>query len=123
MAKLDGEYLLKDILAIMANGNPGALSFLIELINTMDEDRFIRYIEFFNNNDIYGSKLYMFWNDSCDKDLELVDKTIDMLEYNSIDKEIIHENLNRGRALPFREFLEGMGDRFSLKNIDWRNLK
>ena len=105
MAKLGGEYLLKDILALMANGNPGALSFLMEVLNTMDEDRFLRYIEFFNDNDIYGSKLYMFWNDSCDRDLAKVDETIELLKTNNISKEKIHENLNRGRALPFKEFL------------------
>ncbi len=106
MSKLDGDYTLQDVLTIMSDGNIGALSFLLEVLNLQDEDRFIKYIEFFNDNEIYGSKLYMFWNDSCDRNLELVDWTINMLKSNGVSKEIIHRNLDRGRALPFKEHLK-----------------
>ena len=106
MAKLEGDYLLHDILAIMSEDNVGALNFLFEVLSLQDENRFIKYIEFFNDNEIYGSKLYTFWNDACDRNLDEVDKTIDMLVSHNISPIIIHRNLDRGRALPFKEHLK-----------------
>ena len=105
MGKLNKEMTVKDILIEMSEGNPGALSFLMEELNLGDEIRFVVDVSFFDMYEIYGSKLYMFWNDACNRDLDKVKETILLIVSNKIPKEKIHENLDRGRALPFKEFL------------------
>lgn len=105
MSKIKEEMTVKDVLVEMSEGNPGALTFLMEEINLQDEKRFIADIIFFDTYEIYGSKLYMFWNDACGRDLNKVKETILLIVSKNITKEKVHENLNRGRALPFKEFL------------------
>lgn len=105
MGKLKEEMSVKDILIERSEGNPGALTFLMEELNLGDEMRFIVDVSFFDMYEIYGSKLYMFWNDACNRDLDKVKETILLIISNMVPKEKVHENLNRGRALPFKEFL------------------
>ena len=102
---LNEEMTVIDVLIKMSEGNPGALTFLMEEINRGDEKRFVADVIFFNMYEIYGSKLYMFWNDACGRDLNKVKETIMLIITNRVSKEKVHENLNRSRALPFKEFL------------------
>lgn len=105
MGKLNKEMTAQEVLVQMSEGNPGALTFLMEEAKLGDRDRFVVDIIFFDRYEIYGSKLYMFWNDACNRDLDKVKETILLIVSNKIPKEKVHENLNRGRALPFKEFL------------------
>lgn len=100
MARLSLGANLFDTLGSFSDGNPGCITFLMESLNKSPQFLF-KVLMFADNNEIYGSKLYMLWNDCCDRDLDKVDKTIDYLLSNKVSPSAIHENLNRGRALPF----------------------
>ena len=58
MAKLEGDYLLHDILAIMSEDNVGALNFLFEVLSLQDENRFIKCV---NSISIFIKKYIIFF--------------------------------------------------------------
>lgn len=58
-------------------------------------------ILFFDTMEIYGSKIYMLWNDCCGRDMDKFNKTIQYIREGKVSKEKVHENLNRVRAEPF----------------------
>jgi len=83
----------------MSDGNPGAITCMLEMFQsstTAQQD-----ILFFDSMEIYGSKIYMLWNDCCGRDMAKLAQTIQYLKFNNISKEAIHENLSRVRAIPF----------------------
>lgn len=88
----------------MCEGNPGALTFMMaayspnknlkELLKT--ESAFGRMRKF----GITGAKLYMLWNDCCDRD---TDKAIQIMRTNDIDDILKHINYEGGRGIPYEE--------------------
>ena len=100
MGRLKFGKTMLDIICDFSEGNPGCAEFIMESLNKTPQFM-MKVLMFADNNEIYGSKLYMLWNDCCDRDLDKVDKTIDYLLTNKVSQATIHENLNRGRALPF----------------------
>lgn len=107
MSKLRFDMSMMDVLVEFSEGNPGALTVLMELLqHYKDDPEFLITLMFLDNNEIYGSKLYMLWNDCCNRDINKTIETIKYLKDNNISKETIHKNLDRGRALPFEEFLK-----------------
>ena len=83
----------------MAEGNPGALTCMIEMINSYESA--LEDIEYLERLEIYGSKIYMLWNDCCGRDIAKLRKTLKYFKSGIITKSEIHENLNRIRAIPF----------------------
>lgn len=92
---------MMEIVTKMSEGNPGAMAFIMDVISA-DQLDIVYVIMPLDTLGIYGSKLYMLWNDACDRDIEKVKKVIDAWRISELTKEEIHENLNRGRALPFK---------------------
>ena len=74
---------MKKMLITMSEGNPGALTCMMEMLRT--DPMALLDILYFDSMGIYGSKIYMLWNDCC----------------GAVSKKEIHENLNRVRAVPF----------------------
>ena len=66
---------MKDALAVMAEGNPGCLGFMMEIIKKgaeIDPDSAlggVGPILLMDSFGIYGSRCYMLWNDICNRDL------------------------------------------------------
>ena len=89
----------------MSEGNPGALTFIMEAL-TADKMNMLKMILPADTLEIYGSKLYMLWNDACGRDLEKVHEVFDAWRQGKLSKERIHENLNQGYAKPFEELEE-----------------
>ena len=58
-------------------------------------------ILFFDNMEIYGTKIYILWNDCCGRDMTKFKETIQYLKGGNVSKEAIHGNLSRLRAEPF----------------------
>ena len=81
----------------ICKGNPGALSFLMD---AYDHDMFTAERAFQKMQDagIKGDKLYMIWNDCCNRD---TDRAIDMILENDI--KIINHFINykNGRGLRY----------------------
>lgn len=90
---------VKEVLLVMADGNPGALTCMVNMLNSYEEA--ILYLLYFDSMEIYGEKIYMLWNDCCDRDMQKFKKTIQYLQSGKVSREEIHKNLERPRAEPF----------------------
>ena len=84
----------------MSEGNPGALTCMRKMLQTDPMAAFLDIL-YFDNMGIYGSKIYMLWDDCCGRDMSKFKETIKYLRSGAVSKEKIHENLNRVRAVPF----------------------
>ena len=58
-------------------------------------------ILYFDSLGIYGSKIYMLWNDCCDRDMGKLNETLQYFREGDISEEEIHANLDKVRAEPF----------------------
>jgi hypothetical protein len=54
------------------------------------------------DNGIKGSKLYMLWNDCCDRDIS---KAVDIMINEPIDSIVEHINYERGRGIPYSGYV------------------
>ena len=90
---------MKEMLITMSEGNPGALMCMMEMLQT--DPMAILDILYFDSMGIYGSNIYMLWNDCCGRDMSKFKETIRYLRSGAVSEEEIHENLNRVRAVPF----------------------
>lgn len=80
-------------------GNPGALSFFIEGLE-LDANRAVNGFQRMKLNEIYGEKLYMLWNDCCNRDTKRAIYIMLHDNIESIHKHINHEN---GYGIPYFE--------------------
>ena len=83
----------------ICKGNPGALAFLIDAYQkyfTKAETAFKKM----SDADICGDKLYMLWNDCCNRDTE---KTINIMLTHSIEDIVKHINYEHGRGIPYQD--------------------
>jgi len=97
-SKIEMDMHIRDTIVEVADGNIGALNACMEIINT---DLGLNKIEYLYAKKIYGSKLYMLWNDCCNRNIEWFNKTVDAFNNDDFTDDEIHENLNQGRATPF----------------------
>lgn len=91
---------VQDMLITMCDGNPGALTFMMEMIQD-DPMTGILDILLFDSMGIYGSKIYMVWNDCCGRDMEKFRETLRAFREGKFTEEEIHENLSLPYAKPF----------------------
>ena len=91
---------IQDMLITMCEGNPGALSCMMEMIQTDPVNGFMDIL-LFDSLGIYGSKIYMVWNDCCGRDMEKFKETLKAFREGRFTEEEIHENLSQVRARPF----------------------
>lgn len=85
----------------LAQGNPGAMAFTMELLANGDDasrDMAITALKRMDAIGIRGAKLYMLWNDCCDRDSEKA--VIEMLNRSTQD---LKYALIGGRGTPFRD--------------------
>lgn len=81
----------------ICKGNPGALTFLMGAYG-LDMFKAEEAFQRMQNMKITGDKLYMVWNDCCDRDTEF---TLDVM-IHATDEEIIrHLNYEHGRGIRF----------------------
>lgn len=83
----------------LCKGNPGALQFMMLAyrgnLMFLAERGFARM----RDNDIAGDKLYMLWNDCCDRNTE---QALRIMCENPIEDIIEHINYERGRGIPYK---------------------
>lgn len=88
----------------MAMGNPGALAFMMDAYNPKKEMRDIIQVEIafrrMREANIKGSKLYMLWNDCCNRDTE---KTLEIMREKDIKDIVDHINYEGGRGFGFED--------------------
>ena len=83
----------------ICEGNIGALTFLM---GAYDVDMFgaEKAFQRMQDNNITGSKLYMLWNDCCDRDTE---KALQIMNNNTIQDIVEHINYENGRGIKYEE--------------------
>ena len=90
---------MEEMLITMSEGNPGALTCMMQMMNS--DPMALLDILLFDSMGIYGSKIYMVWNDCCGRDMKKFKETIQAFREGKFSVEEIQENLSRVRAKPF----------------------
>lgn len=97
--KLNGNMSVMDMIIVMGEGNPGAMTVLMGMVQSPAGLMDIRMLD---NMDIRGSHLYMLNNDCCGRDPDKFARTLMMIRSGVFTREEVHHNLkDRCRALPF----------------------
>ena len=91
---------IEDMLIEMCEGNPGALTCMMQMLQSDFVDG-IHDIMLFDSLGIYGPQIYMVWNDCCGRDMGKFKETINAFREGKFTNEEIHENLSRPYAKPF----------------------
>lgn len=78
---------LIDIAVKMSEGNPGALTFSIGILESGPDN--IKYFLVLDELGLYGSAMYQLWNDCCQRDIEKVFKVLDKYSKGEFTKEFI----------------------------------
>lgn len=91
-----------ELVLLVSEGNPGAATFCMEAIHQENIEKYAiaATLERMKSLDITGDKLYMIWNDCCNRDTE---KTIKVMLENSKDDLLKHLNYENGRGIPYED--------------------
>ena len=108
MARLQLMDSMYDIIVKMSDGNPGAISFIMELkVQYNNDAQWVQALLAFDMMELYGSQLYMLWNDSCDRDCTKVIKIVEAYKRGKITNTDIDERIkNVGYGQKFDDLLE-----------------
>lgn len=88
-----------------SGGNPGALTMLFEIYK-VEGDNCIKYLLILDNMKLYEDKIYMLWNDSCNRDIKKVIKILDYYDAGKITQQDIDERIkNIGWGKKFDDLL------------------
>ena len=94
---------IMEITMKMSEGNPGALNAIIGLMQKPDG---IMYVLACDMIGIYGSRLYMLWNDCCGRSFDKFIRVIKGWQAGKLKAEEILEHVSGGWGTPF----EGLDD-------------
>jgi hypothetical protein len=88
----------------MSEGNPGCCTFLCEMLKKRDWFGSVPpelLMLHFDTIGLYGSRLYMLWNDCCDRDLDKVELVLRNYQMGELTEKEIMDNVSQGRGTPF----------------------
>lgn len=87
----------------MAEGNPGAATCMVAMLQKNDWKTLdgMTNIVMLDQMGLYGSELYMLWNDCCGQDLNELENVILNWHVGNLSTEDIQKNLSQGRGTPF----------------------
>lgn len=108
--KLSPKDSLLDAAVKMAEGNIGAATCFTALVGKqVGVIPGAVLVAIMDTNGIYGEKLYMLWNDVCNRNLETMELVLMNIESGHLDINKVHEDLSNYRAQPYTD-LKPMGD-------------
>lgn len=81
----------------MAEGNPGCMQFLMELISIGEYAKFATLAKF----GVTGSRAYQLWNDCCDRDTKKAAEVLQLAQDGKISREELHEHVFQPRGTAF----------------------
>ena len=90
---------LQTILEKMSDGNPGCLSFLLEVIKRENVDVFCEMVVKLDISELYGSLIYMLWNDCCNRDTQKTIRMINKLDILTLRSYVV----DKGRGTKYVE--------------------
>ncbi len=121
--KISGNMSMMDMLMVMSEGNPGALTVLMNMLN--DPMGFIKVLTL-DSLGIRGSKIWMLYKDCSGESMDKFYKTLDLLRGGAYSSEEIDQNLNLPYAMPFlsdsvreEEYLEEGEDEITPFSDKW----
>lgn len=88
---------MQESVLVMAEGNPGCIQFLVELINMGRICKFATLANF----GITGSRAYQLWNDCCDRDTKKAAEVLQLAQDGKISREELHEHVFQPRGTAF----------------------
>lgn len=97
--RINAKMTIEKVLTMMSEANPGALNCLVSMIQSGPQG--FMDILLLDSLGIYGSKVYMLWNDSCGRDMTKMLETMQAFREGRFTREEIHANLDQIRAAPF----------------------
>lgn len=95
---VQGRMAGKELMLMMADGNPGCIAFLCELMN---EPGGIDAIETMRKMKIFGSRAYQLWNDCCDRNTSMVIEVLRLVEEGKITQAEIYDHVFQPWGKPF----------------------
>lgn len=104
--------VIEKLIIDVSKGNPGALQFALSAIAF---DPFIgaSALRIALNHGIIGDKLYMIWNDCCDRDIL---RTLQLITFGKKEEIEYYLNYEEGRGKPFKDVSE-------LKGVEYRDVQ
>ena len=96
MSKIHACDSIRDIIFKMSEGNPGAVCATMELLHSD-----FHSLLMCDSLGLYGVKLYMLWNDCCNRDVSLVRKVMIAWQLKRITTDEIYAHLAGGYGKPF----------------------
>lgn len=94
-----------------AGENPGAITTLFELQKVV-QDKTAIYLITLDKMELYEDKLYMLWNDCCNRDISKVIKVLDYYEKGIINQIDIDERIkNVGYGKSFDDLIQDKEER------------
>lgn len=97
---------MEETMMKFSNGNLGAMRALVELLNHNPEKMFQKLLTL-DRMKLYEDKLYMLWNDSCDRDIQKVEEIIKQYRKGKIKQSDIEERImTMGYGKKFDDLLE-----------------
>ena len=105
MARLNLNDSVMDAIINFSGGNPGALNTLMELQKAR-ENSFVIDLMTLDNMELYESKLYMLWNDCCNRDISKVIRILELYRINKITQKDIDARVkNVGYGKDFSDLI------------------
>lgn len=95
-----------DNLINFAGGNPGAIETLVQLQKAVG-DKIAIYLLILDKMELYEEKIYMLWNDCCNRDISKVIKILDYYNREIITQKDIDTRVkNVGYGKSFDDLIE-----------------
>ena len=100
LSKIKEDMTCERVIILMADGNPGALQAVMELIKSESFGE----INLLDDLGIHGADLYVLWNDKCDRDINKLKILIALTSVGIIKEERLKElSLDQCNEVKFNE--------------------
>ncbi len=100
MEKINLGMSFMEMISVMSEGNPGAITVLAEIIKADPITGVIKILNL-DSLDIRGSKIWMLYKDCCGQDMDKFFRTLDFIRGGAYTSEEIDLNFQQVHAKPF----------------------
>ena len=100
MEKLNMDMPLMDMMVVMSEGNPGAATVLVQIMNEDPIVGIVRIMEL-DELDIRGHKIWGLYKDCCGQNMDKFFRTLEFLKRKAYTQEEIDLNFELPRSIPF----------------------
>lgn len=105
MSRLNINMTIAENIINFTDGNPGAIATICELQKAVG-DKFATFLITLDCMELYGSKIYMLWNDCCKRDISKVIEVLNCFEKGIIKQKDIDERIkNVGYGKSFDDLI------------------